>query len=651
MIKSFIGSNSWIEYLPQMQVVFDQLNDAILVIDEAGKIVVANKSTAKITGFAISELVGKNQDSIVISQPDQILTRDGLVHSDRNTSIPNSTEEYPKYRTEILTKDGYKIKVEITSLNLFSESKNVSCLIIKNISEQSISTTLREINSTVSSSLSLVAVFDLLLVELRKLVPYDGGNIMKIGDKSITITRTLGYETFDSKLPDILYSLHFDIESTQNIKTIISSKKPLIINNTQEVSYWNHNEVSRLFKSWIGVPIIIDNKVNAIISLDKVESNYFTEEHSFILTIFANQAASAIRNAKFFKEATRAADRFMTLYQLSQIISMNVRTKDIYPSIHQAVSELMETEFFCISLYDSSTQTITDVYMIDNGQPQELTSRPLEKGLFATVLKTGKSLLYHSFDSAAAAELGAVMVGDNTNPDISQSILVVPLKIGSKSIGVISAQSYKPNMYTNADRETLELLAANVAIAIENARLFDEVQKLAITDPLTHLYNRRKFEETATKEFDRSRRYNRPLCAIMIDLDQFKGVNDTYGHLAGDQVLASLAALCQKDLRNIDILARYGGEEFVIILPETTSTQAWLIAERLRTDCEKTKVDSVHGMVSLTISLGLAELNKSCQTLDELIDRADQAMYESKRTGRNKSTIWTFQLRKHIHNQ
>ena len=164
MIKSFIGSNSWIEYLPQMQVVFDQLNDAILVIDEAGKIVVANKSTAKITGFAISELVGKNQDSIVISQPDQILTRDGLVHSDRNTSIPNSTEEYPKYRTEILTKDGYKIKVEITSLNLFSESKNVSCLIIKNISEQSISTTLREINSTVSSSLSLVAVFDLLLV-------------------------------------------------------------------------------------------------------------------------------------------------------------------------------------------------------------------------------------------------------------------------------------------------------------------------------------------------------------------------------------------------------------------------------------------------------------------------------------------------------
>ncbi|MHB8086888.1 MAG: diguanylate cyclase, partial [Anaerolineaceae bacterium] len=510
---------------------------------------------------------------------------------------------------------------------------------------------LLEIISTVSSSLSLVEVFDLLLVELRKLIPYDGGNIMKIGEKAVTITRTLGYEIFDEKLPNFLYTLQFDIESTQNIKTIIDSNEPLVIHNTQEISYWNHNKVSSLFKSWIGVPIIIDHKVNAIISLDKIEPNYFTEEHVIILTIFANQAATAIRNAKFFKDATHSANRFMTLYQLSQIISINIRTADIYPSIHQAVSELMETEFFSIALFDSSAQTITDVYMIDNGQPQNLTTRPLDKGLFSTVIRSGKSLLYHSFDASLAEEIGAVMVGDNTNSDISQSILVVPLKIGSKSIGVISAQSYKPNMYTNSDRETLELLAANVAIAIENARLFDEVQKLAITDPLTNLNNRRKFEELATKEFERSIRYNRPLCVIMIDLDQFKQVNDTYGHLIGDHVLASLADLCKKNLRNIDILARYGGEEFIIVLPETTATQALISAERLRRDCEDNAVETVQGPIKFTISLGLAELNKTCKTLEELVDRADQALYESKRTGRNKSTIWTIRHKNRLHKQ
>ena len=651
MQQNIIGSDNWLKFLPQMQVVFDQLNDAVFLIDEASKILVINKSASKLTGIEMPEMVGEPIEAFVLPPTNPNQENAIFLELDQLSSKNLSADEYPKYQTEILTKAGQKIKVEITYLRLTNFAQPVSCLIAKNISEQLITNTLLEIISTVSSSLSLVEVFDLLLVELRKLIPYDGGNIMKIGEKAVTITRTLGYEIFDEKLPNFLYTLQFDIESTQNIKTIIDSNEPLVIHNTQEISYWNHNKVSSLFKSWIGVPIIIDHKVNAIISLDKIEPNYFTEEHVIILTIFANQAATAIRNAKFFKDATHSANRFMTLYQLSQIISINIRTADIYPSIHQAVSELMETEFFSIALFDSSAQTITDVYMIDNGQPQNLTTRPLDKGLFSTVIRSGKSLLYHSFDASLAEEIGAVMVGDNTNSDISQSILVVPLKIGSKSIGVISAQSYKPNMYTNSDRETLELLAANVAIAIENARLFDEVQKLAITDPLTNLNNRRKFEELATKEFERSIRYNRPLCVIMIDLDQFKQVNDTYGHLIGDHVLASLADLCKKNLRNIDILARYGGEEFIIVLPETTATQALISAERLRRDCEENAVETVQGPIKFTISLGLAELNKTCKTLEELVDRADQALYESKRTGRNKSTIWTIRHKNRLHKQ
>ncbi|MBA3074357.1 MAG: diguanylate cyclase [Anaerolineae bacterium] len=646
MQKNFIGSEKWMEFLPQMQIVFDQLNDAVFIYDQTGEILLANKSASRLTGFETTEIIGKSIEAFVLLQTRLSEEKNRFLEYDQF-----SPYEYPKFQTEILTNGVQKIKAEITYLPLSNFSKPVTCLIAKNISEQLISTTLREINSKLSSSLSLVEVFDLLLVELRKLIRYDGGNIMKIGDNMATITRTLGYETFDEKLPNFLRTLHFDIETTQNLKTITNHKKPLIIHNTQQTPYWIHNEVSELFRSWIGVPIIIDNKVNAIISLDKVEPNYFTEEHTIILTNFSNQAASAIRNATFFKEATRAANRFMTLYQLSQIISTNIRTADIYPSIHQAVSELMETEFFGIALYDSSAQTITDVYMNDNGQPQKLNSRPLDKGLFATALKSGNSLLFNTFDSAKAEELEAVIMGDAADPEISQSILVVPLKIGAKSIGVISAQSYKPDMYTNSDRETLELLAANVAIAIENARLFDEVQKLAITDPLTNLNNRRKFDELASKEFDRSLRYKRPLCAIMIDLDKFKLVNDKYGHLIGDQVLASLADLCKKSLRNIDILARYGGEEFIIILPETTAKEALISAERLRQDCEENTIETVHGPITITISLGLADLTKTCKSLEELINRADQAMYESKRTGRNKTTIWTNQHKNRLHNQ
>lgn len=649
MQQNIIGPQNWMEFPPQMQILFDQLNDAIFIIDQAGNILITNKTASKFTGYETTELIGKPVDAFVLRRP--VFSKEHEFFAENNdlSKINISKDTYPKYQTDIVTKDGHNITVEITYLPLSNLTLVVSCLIVRNISEQLISTTLREINSTVSSSLSLVEVFDLLLVELRKLIRYDGGNIMKVSGKSVTITRTIGYETFDKKIPELLYTLNLDIESTKNIKTIVELKKPLIIHNTKETHYWVHNRVSDFFRSWIGVPIIIDNKVNAIISLDKVEPNFFTEDHATLLQKFANQAASAIRNAKFYTDAASAANRFMTLYQLSQIISTNVRTVDIYPSIHQAISELMDTEFFSISLYDSSAQTITDVYMIDKDEPQELTTRPVEKGLFATVLKNGKSLLFNSFDAGAIEEMGVVLVGDNSTTDISQSILVVPLKIGAKIIGVISAQSYKPNMYTNEDRKTLELLAANVAIAIENARLFDEIQKLAITDPLTQLNNRRKFEEMASKEFERSLRYDRPLCAIMIDLDQFKHINDTYGHLAGDQVLISLANLCKKDLRNIDILARYGGEEFIILLPETTTAQALLTAERLRQDCEANEVGTSQGPIAITISLGVSELNKSCKTLEELVDRADQALFESKRTGRNKSTVWTTRLRKIFH--
>src|SRR5512133_2441730 len=112
-------------------------------------------------------------------------------------------------------------------------------------------------------------------------------------------------------------------------------------------------------------------------------------------------------------------------------------------------------------------------------------------------------------------------------------------------------------MYTSEDLETLELLAANVAIAIENAQLFDKVQSMAITDPLTGLSNRRKFYENASLEFDQSRRYDRPLSVIMMDIDHFKKVNDTYGHAVGDQVLQGLAQLVKSNLRQVDFLARY----------------------------------------------------------------------------------------------
>jgi diguanylate cyclase (GGDEF)-like protein len=183
-----------------------------------------------------------------------------------------------------------------------------------------------------------------------------------------------------------------------------------------------------------------------------------------------------------------------------------------------------------------------------------------------------------------------------------------------------------------------------MAIAIENARLFSEVQELAITDPVTGLNNRRRLFELGEQEFNRSKRYERPLSAIMLDLDHLKTVNDSFGHSVGDQVLIQFAENCRNGIRHVDVLCRYGGEEFVILLPETDLEEAYTIAERLREYTEHTPVESSVGLLPITVSVGVAALDETCGTLQELIDRADFAQYASKDNGRNRTTRWTLDI-------
>ena len=216
----------------------------------------------------------------------------------------------------------------------------------------------------------------------------------------------------------------------------------------------------------------------------------------------------------------------------------------------------------------------------------------------------------------------------------------MPLRLGKNIRGIISTQSYNANAYSEEDKETLELLAAHAVIALENAQLFREVQELAITDSLTKVFNRRRFFELADQEFERSRRYSRPLSFIMMDIDHFKRVNDSLGHAAGDQALEKLAELCQNALREVDIFARYGCEEFVIMLPETTSGEAQLTAERIRQLIARTPIEINSHSLNITLSFGVVELYPTCRNTEELLDRSDQALYRSKRTGRNRVTIW-----------
>jgi diguanylate cyclase (GGDEF)-like protein len=179
-----------------------------------------------------------------------------------------------------------------------------------------------------------------------------------------------------------------------------------------------------------------------------------------------------------------------------------------------------------------------------------------------------------------------------------------------------------------------------VAIAVENAHIFEQIREMATTDTLTGLYNRRQFYTMAEIELARSTRYNKPMTIMVIDLDHFKKVNDTYGHAAGDITLRNIARLCQLVLRKIDLVGRLGGEEFGVLLPETSLKDALIAAERLRETIANTTIEFKGDEIAVTASIGAAQSFGLDDTLEAILERADYALYEAKEAGRNQIHLY-----------
>lgn len=172
-----------------------------------------------------------------------------------------------------------------------------------------------------------------------------------------------------------------------------------------------------------------------------------------------------------------------------------------------------------------------------------------------------------------------------------------------------------------------------------NRRATELLLNLSTTDPLTGLLNRREYFKISSAELQRDALFNHPFTLLIFDIDDFKYINDTYGHGVGDTALRSLSSCARRSLRITDILARYGGEEFIISMPDTSLDEARMVAERLRRNIEADVIHSRHAHFRLTVSIGLAQMTDHQESLDDLIDRADRALYEAKRAGKNRVVV------------
>jgi diguanylate cyclase (GGDEF)-like protein len=213
------------------------------------------------------------------------------------------------------------------------------------------------------------------------------------------------------------------------------------------------------------------------------------------------------------------------------------------------------------------------------------------------------------------------------------SMICVPLMIKRHLIGTISLTTHKDDhIFTTGELEVAALLSAHVSLALENNRLYE----LSVLDGLTNIYNRRYLEQRLAKEMAYSRRFQKPLTVLLVDIDFFKRLNDTYGHQAGDHALREVSEILTKGLREYDVVARYGGEEFAIILPSTPRERGAIIAERLRESVEAAEIVTRGHHIKLTVSVGLSSHPEDATEAKELVHLADKALYQAKHRGRNQ---------------
>jgi diguanylate cyclase (GGDEF)-like protein len=404
---------------------------------------------------------------------------------------------------------------------------------------------------------------------------------------------------------------------------------------------------SRRTLSQMFMPVKSGKRTIGMLSIQSYKRNAYTEKSLETLKALANHCAGALERIWAQEALSQMVERLKALYQAAHVISASFDMEQLYQAIHAAVETVMPCDDFVIDGYDPDTNEILARYAIEYPHKRVMTEKYYaDHGLAGRIVHSGRSILMNSREEMAQS--GITFEIYSAAADRTQSVVAVPMILHGQVSGMISAQSYQQDAYTRDDQYLLELLAAHAAIAIENARLFTLIQESANTDPLTGLLTRRKFYELAEHEFNRAKHEHVPLSVIVLDIDNFKKMNDEFGHRLGDEILQKITQQLRSHLRSTDILCRYGGEEFVMALPGTPQETALHISERLRHMAELLDLRNVRepweparggseteSQIHITVSIGIAQYTEDSLTLDVLIDQADYAMYQAKHAGRN----------------
>ena len=330
-------------------------------------------------------------------------------------------------------------------------------------------------------------------------------------------------------------------------------------------------------------------------------------------------------------ENDRAQAEFYNLSELTQFVSQHL--KEETDLIHYALDGLMgvlDASWTALFLHDSPENNQGTLFTLRQAR---FTIQPEfdfpHEGFWRSFWQTDATEARQQDFFAPISELESLFPK-------THALLTQTLMMPDHSQGLILACSDEPMAFSGF-RQLFNIFGTHIASALQNARLHAQINELAIRDSLTGVYNRHHLEERMRFSYDLSRRYGRELSVLMVDIDHFKNINDTYGHQAGDAVLRTVALILKNRLRSTDIIGRYGGEEFLAVLQETGPAGAEIVSQDLVRIVASTRFDIGGGeTVGLTISVGYAAFPSDAVTIDNLIAIADKGLYQAKHQGRNQ---------------
>jgi diguanylate cyclase (GGDEF)-like protein len=303
----------------------------------------------------------------------------------------------------------------------------------------------------------------------------------------------------------------------------------------------------------------------------------------------------------------RSVGELRAIAEITEIIHSTLDFETVGPVVLETLQKVIDIPSACI-------------FVIDKSKGQTLFSA--SRGLRADITRTYGQIDYVNGDLGVSDEHFACL----------------ELLDHNQMIVVFCADGAAIDALGTDDRIVLQAVSAELVVAVENSRLYKLTKRLAITDELTDLYNYRYLQQRLDDEIGRANRYGKQLSFLMIDIDDFKSVNDTFGHLVGDAVLADLGRILKSVVREVDIVARYGGEEFSVLLPETDASGAFIVAEKIREAVSLNRFPDAEGerSIHVTVSIGVANVPLHAEDKESLLRQADDALYQSKATGKDR---------------